>query len=224
MKFKTVVIRWIWAGIGLFLVAFGYAGISQNADSIAKWIAPRYVGLNEEEIFKRSNIPCVRPAGAKAGCSYPDAEAPEPSGDKWRDRANAKLSELKHAREVIAIQTPEYLHYNEYFEREIVPRRDRLTLWTGILFSLVAIGIVLYSLGSARTWWKTSAASDMARVRHKLFQSSWISKVQDDVASRKLRRLDSDFQALRSLHQNGLISDEQFEQRKQALRASIDIN
>lgn len=224
MSFKTLVVRWILAAVGLFILAFSYVCIWKNAVPIATWIAPPYVGLSEEEMFKRSKIPCIRPAGAKNGCTYPEVQKTEPTGDEWRDRQNAKLTELTQFNADIAIQGPEYLHHHEYFEREVVPRRDRLTLWTAILFGLAAIGIVLYAFGSTRAWWRTSAATDMARVKRKLFQPKWIARVRGMATSRQLRRLDSDFQALHRLHQNGMISDEQFEQRKEALRVSIDMS
>jgi len=221
VNFKTLIVRWIVAGLGLFLLAFGYAGIWQNADPIAKWIAPTYVGLSEEEIFRQSNIPCVRPVGKKSGCSYPDVETATPTGDEWQDRNNGKLAELERFRQAIAIQTPEARHYDQYFEREVLPRRNRVTLWTGILFSLAAVAISVYVLGGTRAWCKTVAATDVARVKRRFFKPGWILAVRNTIASRRLRRLDSDFKALYNLHQNGIISDEDFEQMKQALRATI---
>lgn len=96
-----------------------------------------------------------------------------------------------------------------------------MTLWSGIFLGFAGLFIVLLALASTRAWWNTRALFDVDIGWRRFLPGAFGAGIRDAVASRKLRRIVSDFQALKSFRDNGVISEEVFEERKNALRDSI---
>ena len=119
------------------------------------------------------------------------------------------------------LDEPERRNHEEYQEREIQPRHDRLTLGAGIFLGIAGLIIVLRALASTQRWWSARAPLDLSNGWRRFVPRGFGAGIRDTVLSRKLHRIESDFQALKSLRDNGVISQEVFEQRTSALRDAL---
>lgn len=222
MTFKMLLMRWFWSALGVTVLALTFVAIVEHGDTLAELTAPAYLPLSDEEVFKRAGVECVHPPGARTGCVYPEIAEYEETGNYLRDYHQKALAKSDRIDLSLKMSGPESSNRSEYYEREVRPRHERLTRWTGIGLAILCLLIVVSALASTRAWWNTRAPLDVDIKWKKILPGALGRGMRDAAASRKLRRIETDFQALKSLRDNGLISDAVFEERKNVLRSSID--
>lgn len=221
MTNKMLMLRWFFSAICLTFFALVFAAIVEQGSPVAELMAPEYVPLPAEEVFRLANLECVRPPGAKTGCVYPDEGEPEVTGDVLQDLGNEQLAKAERLGLAIRLNRPEDSNRNRYYENEIRPRHDQLILWAGIVLGIASLLVVARTLVITREWSNTREPLSVDIEWRKFVPETLGAGLRDAAASRKLRRIDSDLKALKSLRDNGVISDEVFEERKNALRDSI---
>ncbi len=181
------------------LVGGAHSGLLAYAETYAKERAPRY----------------VEPTVAEIG------PAPSPAGpsDSMYDRRMAELAENIYDAE-------KGLHYSKYFRKHIEPRQKEFETWTNRSF------IVVYVLLSALFVWalyrtladnanriKRGAHYAFVRLPARAFRESRLAKLGQ---RHRLKVAAKEFETAKSLYENGLLSAEEFERRKNSIRQTLN--
>lgn len=209
------------------LIAIGmHVATIVKVESIAERYSPTYVPMAKEIASSMVNTDCKN-----------DSSIEIYDSDIWtskRFESSAKNSTICNAiqRRDAGGNSDEFdalidnklrAHRWAWKQREVGPRAEKFEEGFHIAFSMSYAVIALYALLALKQWFFSNGRQALNRRVAKLGTMSGISgRVSDIAANHKMRKAQADFQTLKSLHENGLITDEVFAKRKDALRAGLD--
>lgn len=223
MSFKVVMARLFWAAVvigglvGLWVTATIYSG------EVAALSAPAYIPLPEEEVFKQAGVECIRPAAASSGCVQPTIAREVTTGSAIEDYPNYKAAKAEQLLLNIQLSKVRDPHESEYWEKEIRPRAETFEIAVAIMLSAVGILVLLYA-GRAFVTWYSARRGEGGTQAAETFKGvgDVVQAVKSQATSRKMRSAEREYRTLKNLHDNGLISDEKFDKRKNELRSILE--
>ena len=169
-----------------------HVALSLNAYSIATPLVKAYVPLTKEAATKQTTEACDRSLRRyNEDCSTPS----ESSVLTWMERDKTNY---------------------EYQEVHPVARRVRDA--TDIAFGMVYAALALGAIWAFKSWFGVNVWPRLVSLVGPLRASLNLSETR---ATRRLRRAQEEFRTLKSLRDDGLISEELFVARKNKLKAAI---
>jgi hypothetical protein len=195
MNGRALISRFCWLTTGLLCVGAIHVAATLNVDVIARPFHRDYVPISSEEARRVAEEECGH---SMAGFAYRDC-TPTAAAVSW------------------ALEKDQLV----FIEREVEPIRERIrdvvNIVGGILYALLALG----ALWAIKSWF---AASSWPRVRRLvgLAKPAWTSVDLSGMnETRRLRRAEAEFKTLKSLRDEGLITEAVFVARKDKLKAGI---
>lgn len=185
--------RWLLLALIAVVVTGVLVAGQLNSDSIARMLAPEFVPLSEQQVKERAE-------GARASCG---------SRPYWMAE-RCDLDYVRLAREG---------HLAAY-EYDISGRaREVRSTLEGTLAGALAL------LGLAALWALCRALytkfAPVVRAGTRLATSSLDGGVSEVMQRRRFNKAEKDFQTLKSLYENGLITEDVFNQRKDLLTQTL---
>lgn len=213
MTLGEVFVRWMkLAGVVILLAMTHLALHLEVAPRLAEVFAPPYAPLSAEDA-----LTAYRAAGRDNPC--------------WSSSLSYQLqceAGLLGPRPAAATNSPpdlEYehrLHRERYEATELHPLTKRIRIGIAIFFVICYAAIALDAMWCVKRWFTARGRSAIAA---RLSCVLWIpDRLKRFAASRSLRRAESELVTLVSLRQSGLITEEMFDRRKDALKAVLGDN
>lgn len=193
MTGRSLFSRCAWLVVGLLCVAVLHAALRLISNDIATRFVRPYVPLTKEGAFTRAVQVCNQ-SGIRPyteNCSMPSDGS---------------------------ISTEMVAHKADYEYREFEPVKERIDDVTNIVLGMVYAALGLSALWAFKSWFGANIWPMLAGFVRPLRASLDLS---ERGASWRLRRAEKEFRTLKSLHDDGLISEDVFVTRRNKLMAAI---
>lgn len=126
-------------------------------------------------------------------------------------------------REGLAIQEGIEWHRLRQHQYLVAPRLQEYENSLTNIFWMMAVTLGLFAAVAFLLWCRSIPGPFIARkIREHAKRLPTSSDLIELGANRRIRQAESDFSALKTLHDNGVISDEMFVERKELLRQALD--
>lgn len=225
MTLKSVAVRIFCSIVAGFAVLFAYMVINENRNDIAQRMVFPYIPLTSEEVYRLARVPCVRPKGADAGCERPRVQLAQLTGDVLLDSHLRQLADSQDRIIDLTLAGPQAAHRREWEEREIAPVAKKIGLWADIIGGTFGLVIFLYAMTVIWTWLASQGFARIGQTAQLVADSgSKLLDLKGKAESRKLQELERDFLALKTLFDNGIISEEDYTERKARFSAAYERN
>ena len=187
------------AGFGVVLLCAGalHLAIFLKAEDIARIFVPVYSPIGKE---------AARELAVK-GCESYKKDYPY----SWGDKACSIPSENDIAMQIEG-------HESDYNRHTLDPVKDIVLDVTGFVIGTMYAALFIMGLWAIKTWFVANLWPRIADLLKPLHRSLNLPEMG---ASRRLRRVEAEFSTLKSLRDDGLITEEDFVARKNKLKAAI---
>jgi len=200
-----------WAALGIILVAgnVAYDVLKKEAVVIAAKEAPPYVPVSDGEAVRLDYETCTH----------------DPSYELMLLKAGSSCQEyFSQPMEKIA-ESAQKSHRYSYDAREVESRVNARQSELRKNLEMFYYALIIAASAAFLFWAKSTVLPRLIAMKDAVRERA---PSADDLktlgANRKMRKVESDFAALKSLHDNDMISDEMFEKRKEELKASLGTN
>lgn len=193
MKGRGLFSRCAWLAVGLICAGAVHVALRLMSDDIATRFVQPYVPLTREEAFTRAVKAC-NDSGMRPyieNCSMPSD---------------------------INISTEMVVHKADYEYRKFEPVKERVNDVINIALGMVYAALALAALWAFKSWFGANIWPMLAGFIGPLRTSLDLSEMG---ASRRLRRAENEFRTLKSLRDDGLITEDVFVTRRNKLKAAI---
>lgn len=197
-----------WAYLTIFVVCAG-AGLKlwlESAEAIAERLVPAYVPMSAEDVFKAAELPCNRPPGAASGCL--NAQPPN-STDSMYVQIQGRSQFIV---ESLSLRAVNLRHQRDYKDRVIAPKAKSLVIGGQVSFGFLYVAAALYLI---------LLLKDTFVVLRRVVVLPPVFTGRGRAGSWTLSRAQREFATLKSLYDNGLITEAAFLKRKQDLVARL---
>lgn len=202
----------IWAFLGaLSAVSFLiHTNTMKRAEEVAWQQAPRYVPLTDTAaVLEYSYNDCEEDPARELIFLYRNMDC---------NKAHANPTQ-RMVDEAIEI------HKNKFYRREVLPLKYKVEKASKSNTEFFMTTILGFAAAALLFWFKSVALPRLAKTKSDITERSDIAQnLKAAGANRKVRKAESDFSTIKNLHENGLISDEMFEKRKDELREALSEN
>lgn len=187
------------AGLGVVLLCAGvlHLAISLMAEDIARIFVPVYSPIGKKEA-KELAVKSCESNRENYPYTWGHKNCSIPSGDD------------------VSVQIQEHERNYKYYTLE--PVKDIVINVTNFVIGTMYAALFLVGLWAIKTWFVANLWPNISGLLRPLRRSLNLSEMG---ASRRLRRVEAEFSTLKSLRDDGLITEEVFVARKNKLKAAI---
>jgi hypothetical protein len=216
---KNLLVKLCWLAICVGIMIPMHLGLKDKAYTFAEERATiKYVPISEEEVYRRAGVLCVRPLGEEDGCQDEVTDA------KANDALEAYQQTQKEKLRSLRLYLARSGHKQEYDKEHVFPLMNTLQhgldIGFGILYSAIALYVMLFMC----KWFSSRGRLAIGRGMEKIGNAAVPEGVKDFASNRKLRQVQEDFNTLKKLHENGLITEEMFLKRKREMQFALEKN
>lgn len=219
MTGKGLLAKWLWLAVFVVGAIATHAVVYTKAFLIAETFGPRYVLPTTEEVYESAGIPCERPPGATTGCQ--ELSKASTSGSAW----DVAMAESKYKSVFLSLWGAEARHREAFEQKEVQPAAEALQTTFHIAFGVLYAGVSLYFLALLRKTFDAQHRQAFGYRLRKLIRAAQLRGTFEGLSGgRKLRQAQNEFLVVKSLYENGLITEAMFLQRKDELKARLGSN
>lgn len=202
-----------------------HLSLSKDVTWLSEWLyAPAYTPPSRQEALELGNASYERDL-AKSSQAIAEWEACQENNDQEYARyiCRGRPAEVDHMTAEELLESGMAIHRYHFIYNEIAPHGDTSADLITYFFVSIYVCIALVQLRFMLMWFRAAclpALRDSAgRVRA---VAPDLALLKGAMASRRLRRMEAEFNTLKNLHENGLIDEADFQRRKAELKATLD--